>query len=382
MATNAEAMTAATFYGYMHPTQNRRYYLALVCSILLFPIIAVGLVAGTIVLVVPLIAFMSWMGMRVFFAYLLGNSILASADNYPRIHTVTNDIKERLGYKKRIYVFVYESGSFNAYMRHIFFRRAIFLNSELLHAGVTDREVRWLIGRFVGYMRAREQAGVLGRIIRAAQYLVVFNFFILPYERAMVYTGDRIALADIDGDLASATSAMQKLLVGRELGYSVNPEGLIAQHRQVKGTFFGFLARVTRSFPHSTARYVDMVLFAKAFFPEQYAIFQAANPGLPADLERLGISQRTASGEVRLVYAPRGWAFAGATLSILLVSGVFAWRVAYPRVMLANLTEPSAGNATVPAPRNTHYIAAGQLEPDEGCRWMTGDASDFRVICR
>jgi hypothetical protein len=284
MATSPVRMSNETFYGYMHPLQNRRYYLALVCSIILFPLIAIGLIAGTIFLVVPIVAFLLWLGMRVFFANMLGNSILVSAENYPRILAITEEIKTKLGYTKPIYVFVYEDGSFNASMRHLFFRRAIFLNSQLLQVGVSDREVRWIVGRFVGYMRARKQAGVLGWIIRAAQHLLVFNFFILPYERAMVYTGDRLALAEIDGDLASATSAMQKLLVGRELGYSINPEGLIAQHRQVRGSIFGFLARMGKGFPHTTARYVDLVLFTKVFFPEQFKIFEAENPGLPADL--------------------------------------------------------------------------------------------------
>jgi hypothetical protein len=301
MATNADAMSNEKFYGYAYPLQNRRYYLALICSIILFPLIALGLIAGTVFLIVPAVAFMLWVGMRIFFANMLGNSILVSAENYPRILAITEEIKAKLDYTKPIYVFVYEDGSFNAYMRHLFFRRAIFLNSELLQTGVSDQEMRWLVGRFVGYMRARKQAGVLGWVIRAAQQLLVFNFFILPYERAMVYTGDRLALAEIDGDLTSAISAMQKLLVGRELGYSINPEGLIAQHRLVKGSIFGFLARAGKGFPHTTARYVDLVLFARGFFPEQFKIFEAANPGLPADLAELGLPQQANASAPRVV---------------------------------------------------------------------------------
>lgn len=325
MATDpdAAAMSAETFYSYAHPLYNRRYYLALIVSLLLFPLIAVALIAGTIVLVVPLLAFFAWVAMRVTFAHMLGNSILVSAENYPRIHRLTEEVQAKLGYTKRIHVFVYENGSFNASMRHFFFRRAIFLNSEILRDGVSDPEARWLIGRFVGYMRARQQEGIYGRIIRAAQYLGIFNLFILPYERSMVHTGDRVALAEIDGDLPSAISAMQKLLVGRELGYSINPEGLIAQHREIKGSIFAFLARVSQAHPLTTARYVDLILFTKAFFPEQFAVFQAANPGLPDDLERLGISQQTPSGAPRAARPPQGWAVATA-MTVLIVAGAWA----------------------------------------------------------
>src|SRR3954469_1219463 len=267
------------------------------------------------------------MGMRIFFAHMLGNSVLVSAENYPRILAMTREVQANLGYTKPIYVFVFEDGSFNAYMRHLFFRRAIFLNSQLLQNGVSDREVRWLIGRFVGYMRARQQAGFLGWVIRAAQKLLVFNFFILPYERAMVYTGDRLALAEMGGDITRATSAIPKLLVGRELGYSINPEGLIAQHRKVRGTFFGFLARMGQGFPHTTARYIDLVLFTRAFFPDQYKVFESENPGLPPDLNDLGLAQQNASGATIPVHAPWGWVCACVTVVAMTGVGSAGWLV-------------------------------------------------------
>jgi hypothetical protein len=428
MAATPVAMSDETFYGYMYPCQNRRFYLALVCSIVLFPLVAAGLILGMVAFVVPLVALAVWIGMRVFFAYMLGNSVLVSDQNYPRVYAITEEIKAKMGYAKPIYVFVFEQGSFNAYMRHFFLRRAIFLNSELLQDGVSDPELRWLIGRFVGYMRARKQAGFLGWVIRAAQKLLIFDFFILPYERAMVYTGDRLALAEVDGDVVSATSAMQKLLVGRELGYSINPEGLIAQHRQIKGSFFGFLARIGRAFPHATARYVDLMLFARAFFPEQFKVFESENPGLPADLSQLGLSQLTKSGKPRVARAPWAWACAGATVLALTGLGALAWPTVSGLVALPmdpasvdvgtptapdnNVALPPAGEpeplatpaavgeestatheesapalAEQPAaplatpPPNTHFDTAGRVAPDEGCRWLSDQPGDFRVVC-
>ncbi len=215
------------------------------------------------------------------FARFMGNSILVSEMNYPRIFHITADLKTLIGYKKTVNVFVYEQGNFNAYLAKFFFyRRAVFLNSELLEAGVTDDELRWLIGRFIGYLKVRREAGFWGWTIRAAQYTVVFNVFLLPYERALVYSGDRIALAVINGDISSAVSAMQKLLVGRQLGYSVNPSGIVDQHRQVKGSFFAFLARIGMGFPHMTARYVDLVGFSKVLYPAQFARFEAGESRL------------------------------------------------------------------------------------------------------
>jgi hypothetical protein len=119
------------------------------------------------------------------------------------------------------------------------------------------------------------------------QLLGFTSILTLPYDRAMVYTGDRLALAAIGGDISTAASAMQKLLVGRLLGYSVNPVGLVEQHRAVKGSIFAFWARLASPFPHATARYVDLLAFAKRRYPDPFARFEAANPGLATDIDWL-----------------------------------------------------------------------------------------------
>ena len=288
MASIREPITDREFKLCVHPLQRRRFWLAIVFAIILFPAIAVVTVAGTVAFgLVPLIALSLWLSGRIFFANFLGNSILVTPVNYPRMHDIAEEMKTVLNYRKPVYIFVYQEGFFNAFMRKFFFRRAIFLNSDVLNTGVSDDEVRWLIGRFVGYWYARRRFGLFGWLIRVAERFLIFNFFILPYERAMVYTGDRLALAAINGDISSSVAAMQKLLVGRQLGYSVNPEGMVEQHRLVKGSIFAFLARITSYFPHMTARYVDLIAFAKQAYPVQYAVFEAANPQLPADTAHL-----------------------------------------------------------------------------------------------
>lgn len=296
MADNGKFISDQVFYGLEHPLQRRRFVLALIFALLLFPLIAVGLIFGTIVLIVPLFGFLLWVSGRVLYARFLGNSILVSNLNYPRIHLIGEELKTMIGYKKPVNIFVYEQGNFNAYLiKFIFFRKAVFLNSELLEAGVSDDELRWLIGRFIGYLRARQQAGFWGWTIRAAEKLLIFNLFLLPYERAMVYTGDRIALAVISGDISCAVSVMQKLFVGRQLGYSLNPGGIIDQQRQVKGSVFAFLARIATTFPPMTSRYVDLIIFAKSYYPAQYARFDGENPGIPPDLYTLGAFAQSGS---------------------------------------------------------------------------------------
>jgi len=289
MQSQTQPLSDRDFSAYAHPYLRRRFVLAVVFAGLLVPLVlaVIFFTIGIVLVYVLIIVIAFWFSARMFFARMLGNSVVVSDVNYPRIHTLAEELKVKLGYPKDVHIFVYEQGSFNAYMSFLFFRRAIFLNSELLETGVSDNEVRWIVGRFIGYLRARDRAGVPGWLIRGAERLLIFNIFLYPYERAMVYTGDRLAVAAMDGDISSAVSAMQKLFVGRQLGYSVNPEGIIDQQRKIKGTFWGFMARVFTHFPHMTARYVDLIVFAKGFFPAQFAKFESATPGLPPDLVQL-----------------------------------------------------------------------------------------------
>jgi hypothetical protein len=389
MPTDPQTISDRQFYALAHPLQRRRFYLAFFFAVLLFPVILVGIIAGTIVLIVPLLAFVFWVCKRIMFARFLGNCILVSEINYPRIKLIADELKSIINYPKRVWVFVYEQGSFNAYMLKFFWRDAIFLNSELLEAGVNDNEVRWIIGRFIGYLRARRQAGLVGRVIRAAQRLGVFNVFLLPYERALVYTGDRLALAAIDGDISDAISAMQKLLVGRQLGYSINPEGIVEQQREVKGSIFALLARLMSGYPHLTTRYVDLIAFAKVYFPARFTSFEAANPSLPTDLARLAAAPRAASTlpeETERAWRPSqplGW---------LALGGVAAATVVFLVWVSSGAVTNSAGNpAGSPAtaapivqqlPAHVHQDRSGSLAPDAGCKWLSDDPKDFRVTCR
>lgn len=188
--------------------------------------------------------------------------------------------KQDLNFEKQVHIFVYQQGEFNACFRRFFARRAIFVNSELLDTSVTDQELKWLIARFVGQVKVKHKLGPLAWVIAFAQRLLIFNLFILPYERATAYTGDRLALKTIDGDINAAITAFNKLLVGRELGYSIDPSGIIQQNRQVKGSFFAFLARLGQPLPHTIPRYVDLIGFASRAFPTRFRQFAAENPSL------------------------------------------------------------------------------------------------------
>ena len=264
-----------------------RFALALIVSVMMVPLLLLLVLTSVAFLIFPLIAFGLWFGQEIMHYYMVANAVEVSDYNYPRIKLLLDEVKSDLGLEKDIGIFVYEHGQFNAYMVKFLYRRAIYLNSEMLETGVSDDEIRWIIGRFVGYWRVYQDYGLPGLLVRISKRVFGVNFFILPFERAIVYTGDRLGLAAISGDIDAAVAAMQKMLVGRLLGYSVNPVGIVEQSRQIKGNFFVFWARIFSGFPHTITRYVDLIAFSKRYFKDQFEKFRSNNPGLADDIEDL-----------------------------------------------------------------------------------------------
>ena len=54
MVDNGKLIDDQAFHALQHPLQRRRFVLALIFALLLFPLIAICLIFGTIVLIVPL----------------------------------------------------------------------------------------------------------------------------------------------------------------------------------------------------------------------------------------------------------------------------------------------------------------------------------------
>lgn len=299
-------MTPDEFRANIHSREYPRLLLALLFALPLAitALILFAVSFGLILAWVLFGAFVFWFIFEITYAHFQANWIIVSEHNYPRLHALLLETKQRIGVSQRIDIIVYQQGEFNAYFAMLFARRAIFMNSELLEQGVTDDELRWLIGRFVGQVRAKRRLGPLSWAIAVTERLGIFNLFIYPYIRATAYTGDRVALASINGDISTAITAFNKLIVGRLLGYSVNPAGMIIQYRNVKGSLFAFLARLLSPLPANLARYYDLIAFAQQRFPDQYARFAAMNPGL-----------QTAGGPQRLMYTAPQPSYVGQGLS-------------------------------------------------------------------
>ena len=232
---------------------------------------------GLILIYIGFIVFIVWISLNIAKAHLIGNSVKVSVYNFPEIYKVIKEVKGALDYRKDIPVYIVEEGSVNAFLGNFFKTKFIILNSELVkdmsNEETNINQMKWIIGRFVGALRAKHyRLDILRIIIESIEKIKIFNFFILPYERATQYTGDNIGLLVCE-NVEDAFIAFDKFMVGNELAKRVRFEGIVTQAHEIHGSLFAFLARMYSTHPHQVNRYLNLLGFARIAFPEQFKKF-------------------------------------------------------------------------------------------------------------
>lgn len=236
-----------------------------------------------LVAILPLIAapFIvgAWLRQEVRYAHIRSVTVEVTSQNFPSIHAIIDSEVRGLDLGTKVEAYVYDESVFNASVLRQFRRRVLLLPSRVLESGATDDEIRWIVSRFVASFRSNEIRGFVGQILRGLSRVPIVSFWVMPYERALVLSGDRIALARLSGDISTASAALQKLLVGNELGEAVSPAGLIAQEHTTR-SFFQFIARLSSPIPHTVPRYRRLIDFAGQVFPTEFARFGTINPSM------------------------------------------------------------------------------------------------------
>jgi len=269
----------------LHPTEHSRFILALLVSIPA-AIIAVVLVFasfGLLLVYVGLITFSVWFGLSIAKANLMANSVRVSEKNFPAIHEVAMEVKYTLDYQKAIDIYIIEEGSVNAFLAKFFQTKFIVLNSELVKDMLDNGklvQMKWIIARFVGALKAKHfRLDLLRIVIDSIEKIKIFNLLILPYERAMQYSGDQIGLA-VCNDLNQAMTAFDKFMVGNDLAHRVEFQGLVEQAIDVRDSFFATLARLFSTHPHMVSRYLNLLAFARWRYPRMFDKYIAQFDGV------------------------------------------------------------------------------------------------------
>ena len=256
-------MATLNISRFRHPSETHRLLFAMLIAIPL-SLLAIAVVVVTFgTVLIPVIGF--YLIVRnVVHAQFLGNTVRVGKENFPHINKLSAQVQETIGYTQPIDIFIYEDSTFSAMLVPWLKRRAVVLNSELV-SNSSDQELRWIIGRFVGYLHTRKsQLSFFETVLNAFERLIVFNVFLYPYERAAVLTGDRIGAFATGDDSEAVFSAMKKLLVGSDLSRQIDDSGLKRQNSDLQSkSVFSSLATLYTPFPHMTRRVVEMQRYFK-----------------------------------------------------------------------------------------------------------------------
>ena len=256
-------MAVADLKKLRHPSETSRFLFALIVVVPLSLLALVYLVLSVGLILIPIFLVLIFIR-NIVLASFLGNYVRVSEHNFPEIARWSDEVRMSIGYNKPIDVFVYEEGSFNAFLVPILKKKAVVLNSETVH-GCDETEMKWILGRFVGYLKGKKMRfWVFEAFLNAFENLFVFNFFLYPYERAAVLTGDRIGAFAADFNQPRILAAMTKLMVGPDVVSHVTPQGIAEQDALLRRKpFFSLMARLFSPFPHMTRRYSEMLFFFK-----------------------------------------------------------------------------------------------------------------------
>lgn len=279
----------------IHPTENSRYALALTVSLLVFGVVAISLVASggsailfEVILFLILLGASIWFSLQIARSRLLGGAVRVSEATLPRLQTVFNEIRILLDYHKPVDVYVADKVTGGSSMTSYLGTRIILLEgglvAELLEEG-HRAELTFLIGRHIGQLKAKHQRlqWVL-IVIAAVDSLKFLQFFLAPYFRATVKSGDQIAAACC-GDIRATTRTMNRLLAGKELGPQLGISGILDQAVTVRSRWLPRLAQLFQNEPHATNRYLNLLAFYAQTAQDQINAWRATLD--PATASRL-----------------------------------------------------------------------------------------------
>lgn len=281
----------------LHPTERSRFALAIaaIAITVLTPVIVVIAVApanviGVIGVVLVLVGLL-WFGRQILRARLLGRSLRVSADTFPELQTLMNEITARLEYDRRIEVFVIDKAGEPVSVTSYLGTRIILIEgglvAELLKPGRRP-QLTFLLGRSVAALKAKHgRLDFIVLLLAAVNALKYVSLFLLPWYRATVYSGDQIGMVCC-ADVGAALEATRRLLVGKEIATNLPAGNVLPQSLLVQRRLLPRLVQLTSAEPHITNRYANLICFARSQDEdamEQH--FTGADPDQWAAFDRL-----------------------------------------------------------------------------------------------
>jgi hypothetical protein len=293
-----------------YPTEPSRFVLAAACTlsglaavaVWLFQLDRPRLFATVIGLAIAMT--LLWVAFQIARVRILGDAVLVTSQTFPDFHPAIDEVRSRVGYHRRVDIFVVPKLTTPAQLTSYFGVRVLLVEGGAV-ADITTPAKRpqllFLLGTFFGALKAKhDRWAVVEFLTDSVGLRKILAPFVGPWLRATVYTGDQVAYA-CSRDLGTSLDAVFRTLVGRELSPQLQAAGLIKQAQRVRTSLILRFSQLFRPVPHSTNRFLNLLRFAEHMQPESVADFRAALPEaamapLDVALERAARDERRRVG--------------------------------------------------------------------------------------
>lgn len=207
--------------------------------------------------------FLLWFFGKTVKAALLMNLVEVNEKNFEKLHGIIVNAKEILKYNKPIDAFVWSGSQVGLTVLHHLDREIFLIESSFLKGSPPDEVLIFTVMFHVARLKTKsEYFALLTEIISGIEKLWVLNIFLYPFERATVYTADRVAMI-YSGTSDYAQQAFSREMVGPELGASIDANRVAEQGVRCRG-FFAWIARAYSPFPGYSHRFVELNKFANS----------------------------------------------------------------------------------------------------------------------
>lgn len=252
-----------------YETEKSRYALAvlgiapIVIALIWFVIATEGGALVIIGIYGLLLWFLLWFIGKIVKAALLMNLVEVNEGNFTKIYRMIENARTTLKYDKQISAYVWSGSQVGLTILHHLDRKIFLIESAFLEDNPSDEALNFTVMFHVARLKTKsEYFALLTKIISGIEKLWFLNILLCPFERATVYTADRIAMI-YSGKSDFAQQAFAREMVGTELGDQVNIEAVAKQGLQCRG-FFAWLARAYSPFPGYSHRFVALNKFSES----------------------------------------------------------------------------------------------------------------------
>lgn len=203
----------------------------------------------------------------------LGTAVKVSERNFPDIHFIAFEVREALGIRREIEFFVIADTRVASWSRRWPGRAQVILTSGLVEAMNLEHnrvQATWIAARSYGrawsWWRRRK---IMRLYFRFLLFFVPLRYFVLPYFRAVEFTGDQVGMAVV-ANLDETADVFHKLLAGANLAQQISFTGLIQQGEEMKHDWMARFFSTFNPRPALISRYLNLLAFSHWRFPAMF----------------------------------------------------------------------------------------------------------------